>query len=111
MIAKKYNCLGIKLFKFGKYQAYIWFCPKDSVIKEHTHNEVKVRIIYLFGRIIFSKDRRSKLMSIKHFLRSFIINPQQLHAAIACSFSAFITFEKWLNNSVVTNLATNIKEI
>ena len=50
MINRKDSCVGITLFRFGRYKLELWFVPRDYACEEHTHELSSGEFFVLYGK-------------------------------------------------------------
>jgi hypothetical protein len=90
------RCRGFKLFRFGRYQAELWYCPAGEIIPRHTHPNIASRIMFLAGKMVFERDWNYLFLDWTQALRTFKVEPSQPHSArVLGKFGLFINFETW----------------
>ena len=57
MIHRYESCIGIPLFKSKHHYVEIWYCPVGYKIKEHSHPNEYVELMYIFGRTTFYRRK------------------------------------------------------
>jgi len=102
LIRKYESCVGLLLFKFGQRTVELWYCPAWYEIKEHSHPQEDIELMYLFGKTIFYR-RKAAARSEEQF------NPRWYHVfrrfTVAAGWShrfdvgdrplVFINFARW----------------
>lgn len=51
-------CRGLLLYKIGRYTAELWFCPSGYEIKEHSHPQEDIELMFLFGNTTFFRRQK-----------------------------------------------------
>jgi hypothetical protein len=51
---------GITLWRWGKFQIELWYCPTDCVIEPHTHDKQDIKLTFLFGRKVFHRQYKNQ---------------------------------------------------
>jgi hypothetical protein len=98
MVNRYERAVGLTLFKFGKYQAEIWFVPSNYKIPEHYHADFDSKLLILFGHNILLHRNKESLMIKwwKHIGRAFAIKAMDIHSFDASKFPLiFINLEVW----------------
>lgn len=63
----------------------------------HAHPNMESRIVFLGGRMLFTRDARTIPLGFTKILRSFVVKAGQAHGAIVTGrFGMFLNLEKWL---------------
>lgn len=105
-LVKRYeSCVGLSLPAIGRYKIEIWWAPKGYSIKPHTHDNVNIKLMFLFGNCIRFHRRESNRMlgeSVivrwKDIGRVFNIPAKTEHSFDVCDTPLiFLNFEKWLS--------------
>lgn len=97
------SCLGLSLPAIGKYKIEFWYCPSEYEIKPHSHNNVDIKLMFLFGhntRFFRCKPDGSNLISFlarsRHMFKVFNIYAGNIHWFTVSKFPLiFINFERW----------------
>lgn len=104
MIIRFQKIRGIRLFRWGKTQAELWLAPGGETLPMHTHTHCSSRIIYLLGKMTFWFGPHSCDLSMRSFLKNFVIPAGAPHGGqVTGRFVLFINFERW--NSTPTSAA------
>ena len=53
LIRRHESCVGLLLWKSGQNTVELWVCPPDYAIKEHSHPDENIELMYLFGKTTF----------------------------------------------------------
>lgn len=134
-ITQKYEaCLGLTLFKLGRYKLELWFAPADYEVKEHTHPNSDGEFFVVYGKNrriwkhksfrgmrvkitgqhtnIACPDRTVEEYSISNrkYFRTLTVRANELHAfSKGTTTMVWLCLEKWKPNTNVTSVATDIK--
>lgn len=96
MIERHGKCIGIKLFRWGRRQLELWFCPGGEVIGNHVHKNINVDMMILGGRMFGKIGSRSGPVGWDDLFRVFRIPAGVEHdAVITGKFCLFLSFETW----------------
>ena len=110
MVEHKYNCTGIKLFKFGPYQLELWICKPLTEIPPHVHPDMDSHIVHLFGKALIFKENKAKLLKYFSFFNTYDIPKMMRHGFQNMNNTfVFLNFEFWYINP--TSASINLKEI
>lgn len=108
MIERFGRIVGLKLFRFRNRQVELWFCPKGERIPLHFHEAIDSHLVFLFGRMFWTSDGRSKELSWRNFLFNWIIPANVAHGAVVTGLcGVFMNIEKW--TAEPTSAAKDIK--
>jgi hypothetical protein len=99
MIVRHNRCRGLKLWKWGRTQIELWWCPALEKIETHTHEEFDGLIVYLAGKMVFWTPTKTRVIGWRDFLKTLKIPAGLPHGAIGrwphgC---LFLNFERWKN--------------
>lgn len=109
MINRHNGCIGITLFRIGRRQLEIFYCPKGEVIEPHVHRNINSTLIMLGGGLDGKIGDRSGKTGWHDFLRRFHIPAGTVHSATVIGrFCLFANYEKWNGNP--TSAATDFIE-
>lgn len=90
------GCIGFTLFRFGKKQAELWYCPKGEIIEPHVHHHIHSTLIMLGGEMEGWIGERHGKTGWYDFLRRFHIPAGTIHSAkVAGRFCLFANYEVW----------------
>jgi hypothetical protein len=90
------GCIGITLFRFGRRQLEVWYCPGGEVIKTHCHEKIDSTLIILAGEMEGTIGSRTGKTGWYDFLRRFRVPRGVLHSAkITGRFCIFANYERW----------------
>ena len=97
LVNRKFGCFGVKLFKLGRIQAELWFCPSSSYIQPHKHPNIDSIFIHLLGKAEIQRDYQAKKLPWFTWFEHHRIASNQIHSAIVPRGSIFIflNIEKW----------------
>ncbi len=95
MIHRHNRCVGFTLFKIGRKQVELWFCPKGEVIESHVHQKMDSKILFLWGKIDGTIGERTKRLDWRHVFRRFKIPSNVTHSAKVLGFCVFANIETW----------------
>lgn len=104
MIFKHYeSCRGISFPSFGNWKLEIWFCKPGYTIREHTHAQEDIKLIFLFGHYVkFHRRKKNEFLGesflarIKDIGRIFTINAGDAHYFEVSNWPlVFLNIEKW----------------
>lgn len=103
MIERHNGCVGLKLFRLGKRQLELWFCPRHEIIESHSHKHIDSTLIFLWGRILGTIGNKTGIVSYRDTFRRFPIPAGVKHSAIVQStFCLFLNWEKWKTGNVTS---------
>jgi len=96
------QCIGIPLFKSKRRYVEIWYCPRGYKIKEHSHPNERIELMYIFGKTTFfrreKKDQKEQSFTPKwyHCFRTFSVPYGFLHRFEVSNLPLiFINFSKF----------------
>ena len=98
LLRKHNSCRGLLLWKWGRTQAELWYCPRGEVIDSHTHEEFDGLIVYLFGgMIVWTEAKGCRVIGWRDWLKTLRIPAGLKHGAIGdwprgC---LFLNIETW----------------
>lgn len=96
MIHRHNKCVGLTLFRFGKRQLEIWWCPKGEEIESHIHQNIDSTLIILGGEMDGWIGSRHGRTGWYDFLRRFHVPAGTPHRAkVTGSFCLFANYERW----------------
>lgn len=96
MITRFQRSIGIKLFRFGKTQAELWFCPKGEQLPNHKHEKMRSRIMFVGGGMLFTRDDKTITLGIRQTFRTFKVAAGQAHSAVVTGLCGiFLNCETW----------------
>lgn len=95
MIERHNRCIGIKLFRWRRLLIELWFCPKGEVIRPHTHSQVDVTIVPLYGTMWGAIGDKSGFVRPHDAGRQFKVPRGTIHSAYMFSFCIFAGVERW----------------
>jgi len=98
------KCFGITLYSIGQKRAELWFVLPNYTIKEHTHNQENIELMFLFGKTVFSRSRDGEYAflttSWKFFGRCFTVLAGDAHSFTTSSWPlVFINFQTFLGKN------------
>ena len=106
MIRRHNRCLGIRIWKWGRFQCELWFAPKGEFIEPHVHEHINSKIIFLAGEMLGSIGERAGLLKWpKDIGRAFHVPAGMTHSALVGSFCVFANAERWTNDEVTSAAA------
>lgn len=96
MFIRFQNCLGLKLFRFRKWQVELWWCPRGEQLPTHSHPSMESRILFLAGSMIFTREEQTIILGAWDIFRNFRIKAGQNHSAeVVGPFGLFLNIETW----------------
>lgn len=98
MICRHNRCIGIRLFRWKRWQLEIWFAPKGEVIERHVHRRIDSTIIMLAGGMWGSIGERIGYVGWEDIGRRFPIPHGVAHGATVNKFCLFANLEHWTHN-------------
>ena len=102
-------CVGIKLWSDRKRFVQLWICPRGYTVKQHSHDDEEIELMYLFGRTTFFRVAESVQQFTPkwyHVFRSFTVKPAQIHWFSVSSLPLiFINFATFLDGKKPTSAA------
>lgn len=66
MVKRYESCIGLSLPSFGRWKIEFWSAPAGYAIKEHTHPNQDIKLIFLFGHGVTFHRVRNTSTSSKH---------------------------------------------
>lgn len=105
LIQRHESCIGLSLPAFGRYKIEVWFAPRGYSIKEHTHPNENIKLLFLFGSNIRFHRRQAGFLLGESFFATFrnigkifTINAGDAHWFEVSDWPLiFVNFETWLN--------------
>lgn len=90
------RCFGLVLFRVGRYQAELFYCPHGEEIEPHIHQKVDSTLVILGGGMDGRIGERHGIVGWQDFLRRFHVPAGTVHSAkITGWFCLFLNFERW----------------
>lgn len=97
------RCRGLAFPSWGKYKLELWYCPRNYEIQPHSHNNVDIKLYFLFGNnIAFYRKKQSQFLPDFYYARwwnigtKFNIKAGDTHYFKVSSFPLiFLNFETW----------------
>lgn len=90
------RCIGVTVFRFGKTQLELWFCPGGEQIEPHFHQDIDSTLIMLGGELEGNINGRVGRTGWYDFLRRFHIPAGTVHSAkVTGWFCLFANLERW----------------
>lgn len=90
-------CKGMTLFRWGRFNIEIWFCPPRFQIEEHRHPSQDIELMFLYGDAFIS--RRHKDDPYGHYQMygtvKFPYDTFKHFTVLAEHFHYFTVNEKW----------------
>lgn len=114
LIRKHESCVGLLLYKFGQYTAELWYCPAHYVIKEHSHPQEDIELMFLYGSTIFfrRKDEQEDSFVSKwyHCFKCFSVPAGwSHHFLVGRRPLLFINFAKWKKGITPTSASVDFQ--
>ena len=110
------SCIGIPLFKSKCRYVELWYCPKGYVIKEHSHPNEHIELMYIFGKTIFyrrnpeTEDEDILEPAWFQFMKCFTVPAGFFHYFKVSNLPLiFINFSRFLNNTKPTSASVDFK--
>jgi len=114
ILFKHETCWCLTLFRSKHNNIEIVFCPKGYKIQPHTHPNINIELVFLFGRAVFHRiSNLTGKKSIKvefpySFGKHFSIAHNHKHwFEVSTLPLIFINWEKWLNGIKPTSAAVD----
>lgn len=99
MIHRHNGCIGITLFRIGRRQLEVFWCPSGEVIEPHFHKHVDSTLIMLGGELEGKIGDRTGRTGWYNMFRCFHIPAGTVHCAtVTGRFCLFANYEKWVGN-------------
>ena len=96
MIVKYGNIVGLRVFRFLKWQLEVYFCPSGSVIPPHIHRHCDSVITFLGGRMSWRMGDKGRLLDWRDIGWTKRIPAGCSHSGIVVgSFGLFSNLETW----------------
>lgn len=97
------SCRGLSLPAIGKYKIEFWYCKSGYEIQPHSHNNIDIKLFFLFGhRISFYRRRRPQVLpdffyaKWWHILSHFNIRAGDIHYFKVSKYPLiFMNLEIW----------------
>lgn len=97
------SCFGLSFPAIGKWKIELWYAPSGYSIREHTHNQEDIKLIFLFGHNVKFHRRKwgaylgdSFMAKFKHIGKVFTINAGDAHYFEVSDWPLiFMNIEKW----------------
>lgn len=103
LVHRHESCIGFSLPSIGKYKVEIWYCPSKYAIKPHSHDNINIKLMFIFGhntKFFRSKSDGTGLITFlaraRHMFKTFTIHAGDLHWFSVSTYPlVFINFETW----------------
>lgn len=119
------KCVGLTLWRFGRRNVEIWYCPRGYEIKPHSHPNERIELMYIFGKTTFFRRKPDynfagywlpQEESFKpkwyHIFRCFTVDYGQIHWFKVSNLPLiFINFSKFWQGYKPTSAAIDFKPI
>lgn len=97
-------CWGLRLFRLGKHQIELWFCPSGYQITPHCHPNLDIELFFIWGiKCYFERyklgGQKDGIMVTfpKSFLKRFTIKNYHFHWFKVSKWPlVFINYERWI---------------
>ena len=87
---------GFRLFRWGRRQLEVWFCPRGEMIPAHWHDHCDSRLTFLGGGMLWEFNGRRKLCGWRQIGLTKKIPKGETHAALVTGrFGLFLNWETW----------------
>lgn len=118
LIHRYERAIGIRLWRWNRYQIEIWFCGPNWTIRPHSHPDEDIELAFVFG--IGSQFARQKWPLVapetftpkfpRHVGRRFSVAAGTVHWFTVSKWPlVFINFERW--HKTPTSAAIDLKPI
>lgn len=112
MINRHNKCVGLTIFRLGRRQLELWYCPQGEIIEPHVHNKIDSTLIILGGSMTGYIGERHGRIGWRDFLRFFFIPAGVVHGAnITGRFCLFANFETWRKGDALTSAAIDFDAV
>lgn len=106
LVAKFQKCRGFKLFRWGRWQAELWFCPAGEIIPIHWHKYIDSELVFLGGKMHWEMPPRAKDVGWRDIGRHWSVHAGTPHGATVTGlFGLFLNIEQWLEGEPPTSAA------
>ena len=99
MITKFQRCRGLRLFRWGRFQIELWYCPARETIPLHSHPNIDSTIVHLFGWVHWYIELDNvpygKYLGASNIGKSHKVPANTVHAATCYSPLLFLNIERW----------------
>lgn len=76
--------------------AELWFAPKGESVPPHSHDQMDSFVIFLGGRLLWSRGNLTKELGPKQFLHTTRVAAGEAHSFVITGlFGIFINVERW----------------
>lgn len=115
MILKVYQykeCRGIVLLQLGRFQVEGWYCPPGFVAPTHSHSQIQSNILFLFGKAVFHRGKKSLNVGLKTIGRLFVVAPEEVHGFEIDSRwpLVFLNIQRWRKEATITSASVDLQE-
>ena len=103
MFQRHNRCRGLRVWKWGRWQVELWFCPRGEHIEPHVHKKIDSTIFFIAGHMTGRiQERIGNLDWPADSFRRFDIPAGVEHEARIGSFCIFANFERWKSDDVTS---------
>ena len=101
MLTKFQRCRGLRLFRWGRFQIELWYCPAKELIPWHCHPNIKSTYVHLRGTVNWHKKfedsilSKEKLLTNRNFGFTYTLTENVYHAAYTFTPLLFLNIERW----------------
>lgn len=97
MIERHGECVGLKVFQWGKHLWELWYCPFGEAIKPHVHEHCDVSMLILGGSMLGIIGSARGPVTWRDIFRIFQIPRGVNHSALIIGRlgCVFLSMERW----------------
>jgi hypothetical protein len=115
---KRYeSCFGVSFPPIGRKKIEFWFCLPRYEIKEHTHLNENIKLLFLFGHnIVFHRRKKGEFLSETFLARLrdigtlFTINAGDAHFFTVSNWPLiFMNIETWKEGVEITSASDDLQ--
>lgn len=110
------SCIGFPLLKYKNRYIELWFCPRGYKIKEHSHPNEYIELMYIFGKTTFfrrekaDQKEQSFTPTWKDMFRCFSVPFGFLHRFEVSNLPLiFINFSRFYHDCEPTSASVDFK--
>ncbi len=110
------NCIGFRIWKWGRTQYELWFCPRYYNIERHSHDDQDIEIIFLYGSPWFWRQENGVVTEgwprfPHNFCDVFSIRAGVLHSFYTGRLPMIVlSKERWKEGAKMTSAAVDFKK-
>jgi len=122
IIDRHEGCVGIRLYRFGRKSAQIWFCPAGYKIERHSHEEQDIELMFFCGDAkffrlvkhdsVWNREETKEVKGLGNPFKTFTIPAGTIHwFEVSTKPLVFINFSTWNQGIIPSSAAIDFKKV